>query len=165
MIRWVKHGGAVWSGILLVALLYKHPEIAIAGGILNLAGIMDEKLPSGLGRFAGPSVLVINTVLSAYATLKGGSAVLAVLVAALSLLSWNAGLFIKRWANAPLAVQYQYLRRVGTLTALGLMAGFSAVTLQGRLALVFLPVFLLMLTAGFLWLRIISEALKNRNPG
>ena len=163
MILWIKRGASVWSGILLVALLYKHPGLALAGGILNLAWVMDEKVSPALCRLVGPSVLVINTVLSAYGVLSGAPAILAVLVAATSLLSWNTGLFLQRWEDAPSTIQRRYLRRLGFIVAIGLGTGLSALALQGRLSLQFFPALLLMLIAGFLLLRLISQEPKKRN--
>jgi hypothetical protein len=163
MIRWIKRGGAVWSGILLVALLYKHPGLAAAGGILNLVWVLDEKLPPVLCRLVGPSVLGINTVLSAYAVLAGAPAILTVLVAATSLLTWNTGLFLQRWGDTPSTVQRHYLKHLAGIVATGLGAGLSALALQGRLSLRFFPALLLMLIAGFLLLRVISQGSKKRN--
>jgi hypothetical protein len=163
MIRWIKRGGAVWSGILLVALLYNHPGLAVAGGILSLVWVLDEKLAPALCWLVGPSILVVNTVLSAYAVLAGAPAMLAVLVAATSLLTWNTGLFLHRWGDAPLAVQHRYLEQLGFIVVIGAGAGVSALTLQGRLSLHFFPALLLMLIAGFLLLRLISQGSKKRN--
>ena len=166
MVRWVKRLAAVGNGILIFALFYHgHTRVAIIGGLLNLAWAGDEWFPSDIRRFLWPWALVINTAFLAYGVLKGRPSMLALFLAGSSLLAWNAGLFLERWRDASVTIQYQYLRRVGILTAFGLLAGFSALTLQGWLALLFLPVFFLMLAAGFLWLRIISEALRNRNHG
>ena len=161
MIRWIKCGGAAWSGILLVALLYKHPGLAVAGGILNLVWVLDEKLALALCRLVGPSVLVVNTVLSAYAVLAGEPAIMAMLVAATSLLTWNTGLFLQRWGDAPSTVQRHYLKHLAGIVATGLGAGLSALALQGRLSLQFYSAFLLMLFAGSLWLRVISKASRK----
>jgi hypothetical protein len=165
MVRWVKRLAAVSNSILMFALFYHgHTRVAIIGGLLNLAWVVDEWFPSDIRRFLGPWALVINTAFLAYGILSGGPSVLALFLAGSSLLAWNTGLFLERWSDGPLTIQYQYLRRVGTLIALGLLAGFSAVTLHGRFALAFLPVFFLMLAAGFLWLRIVSMALKDEIP-
>ena len=166
MVRWVKRLATIGNSIFLFVFFFLgHPGIAIIGGIINLVWTLDEKLPPRIRRLLRSWALVVNTAFLAYGVLGGGPSILALFLAGSSLLAWNAGLFLERWSDAPLTIQYQYLRRVGTLTALGLMAGFSAVTLQGRFALVFFPVFFLMLAVGFLWLRIIAEALRNRNPG
>jgi len=166
MVRWVKRLAAVGDSIFVFALFYQgHTGVAIIGGLLNLAWAVDEWLPSDIRRFLRSSAIMINTAFLAYGAFTGRPSTLGLFLAGSSLVAWNAGLFLERWGDAPLTIQYQYLRRVGTLIALGLLAGFSAVTLQGRIALVFLPVFFLMLAAGFLWLRIISKALKNRTPG
>jgi hypothetical protein len=163
MILWVKRGAAVWSGIFLVALLYSHTEIAIIGGILNLAWVVDEKLRPTLSKFIRPSILMINTVLSAYGVLKGAPSILAVLIAGTSLLSWNAGLFLRRWRDAPLTVQYRYLKHLGVILAVGLGTGLCALTLQGHFSLRFFWAFLLMFIVGFLWLRIISKASRKES--
>jgi hypothetical protein len=164
MVRWVKRLAAVGNGILIFALFYHgHTRVAIIGGLLNLAWAVDEWFPSDIRRFLRPWALVINTAFLAYGALNGRPSMLALFLAGNSLLAWNAGLFVERWSDAPLTIQYQYLRRVGTLTVLGLLAGFSAVTLQGRFALAFLLVFFLMLATGFLWLRIISKASRRGN--
>jgi len=166
MVRWVKRLAAVGNGILIFALFYHgHTRVAIIGGLLNLAWAVDEWFPSDIRRFLRPWALVINTAFLAYGILNGGPSVLALFLAGGSLFAWNAGLFLERWGDAPLTIQYRYLRQVGALTALGFLGGFSAVALQGHLAFFFFPPLLLMLAAGFLWLRIISKALKNKNPG
>ena len=165
MIRWIKRATAVWSGLFLVALFYSHTEVAIIGGILNLAWVLDEKFPPILSRFVGPSILVINTVLSAYGAVKGAPAILVMLVVAGSLFSWNAELFLNRWGDAPLTVQRRYLQRVCAIVALGLGTGLSALALQGSFSLHFLSAFLVMLTAGVLWLRIVSETSKKDRAG
>jgi hypothetical protein len=167
MVRWVKRLAAVGNIIFLVALFYHHGHTgaAIIGGLLNLAWALDEWFPSQIRRFFRPWALVINPAFLAYGVLSGGPSILALLLAGSSLLAWNAGLFLERWGDAPVTIQYQYLRQIGALVALGLLAGFSAVILQGRFALLFLPVFFLMLVAGFLWLRIVSRALKDRTAG
>ena len=163
MILWVKRGAAVWSGIFLVAFLYGHTEVAIIGGILNLAWVVDEKLRPTLSKFIRPSIFVVNTVLSAYVVLKGEPPLLAVLVIGASLLSWNAGLFLRRWKDAPMIVQYRYLKHLGAIVAMGLGAGFSALLLQGRFSLRFFWVFLLMFIGSILWLRMISKASRKEN--
>jgi hypothetical protein len=166
MVRWVKSFAAIASSIFLFAFfLYGHPGIAIVGGMINLVWAFDHKLAPRIRHFLRPWVLVINTAFSAYGVLAGGLSILALFLAGSSLPSWNAGLFLERWRDAPATVQYHYLRRVGTLTALGFLAGFSAVTLQGHFTLLFLPVLFLMLVAGFLWMRMVSRALKDRTPG
>ncbi|MGQ9648249.1 MAG: hypothetical protein ACUVWO_17110 [Thermodesulfobacteriota bacterium] len=166
MVRWVKRLAAIASSIFLFAFsLYGHPGIAIIGGIINLVWVFDEKLAPRMRRHLRSWALMVNTAFLAYGSLGGGPSMLALFLAASSLLAWNAGLFLERWSNPPASIQYQYLRRIGTLSALGLLAGISAVALQGHLTLSFLSAFLLMLAAGILWLRIISEALKNRNDG
>ena len=165
MILWVKRGAAVWSGIFLVAFLYGHTEVAMIGGILNLAWVVDEKLRPTLREFIRPSMLIINTALSAYFVLKGEPPMLAILIAGTSLLSWNAGLFLRRWRGAPLAVQYRYLKHLGAVVGLGLGAGLSSLALQGCFTLNFFPVFLLMLGAGVLWMVIISKASRRKGAG
>jgi hypothetical protein len=166
MVRWIKRLPIVGNIIFLVALFYHgHTGVAIIGGLLNLAWALDEWFPSQIRRFFRPWALVINTAFSAYGVLSGKPSILALFLAGSSLLAWNAGLFLERWSDAPVIIQYRCLRRIGTLSALGLLAGFSAVVLQGRLTLFFLPALLLMLAAGILWLRIISKALTNRNHG
>lgn len=156
MILWVKRGAAISSSILLTVALYKHPVLAIAGATLNLAWVVNWKMPPALCQLVGPFVLVINTVLSAYGILMGAPAVFALLAGATSLLSWNMGLFLQRWENAPSAVRYLYLKQLGVTVLIGLGAGLSALTLQGRVALPLVSTFL-MLGAGFLWLRMISK--------
>ena len=163
MILWVKRGAAVCSGIFLVAFLYGHTEVAMIGGILNLAWVVDEKLRPTLREFIRPSMLIINTALSAYFVLKGEPPMLAILIAGTSLLSWNAGLFLRRWRGAPLAVQYRYLKHLGAIVAMGLGAGLSALVLQGRFSLRFFWVFLLMFIGSILWLRMISKASRKEN--
>ena len=165
MILWVKRGAAVWSGIFLVAFLYGHTEVAMIGGILNLVWVVDEKLRPTLREFIRPSILVVNTVLSAYFVLKGEPPLLAVLVTAASLLSWNAGLFLRRWKGAPMIVQSRYLKHLGAIVAVGLGAGLSALVLQGRFSLRFFWAFLLMFIGGFLWLWIIAKASRKESVG
>jgi len=166
MVRWVKRLAAVSNSIFMFALFYHgQPGVAIIGGLLNLAWTLDEWFQSRIRRFLRSWALVINTAFLAYGVLSGGPSILALFLAGSSLFAWNAGLFLERWSDAPVIIQYQYLRRVGTLTALGLLAGFSAITLQGRFAVPFLPVLFLMLVAGFLWRHIISKALRRGYVG
>jgi len=166
MVRWVKRLTTTVNIVFLFAFfLYGRTGIATVGGVVNLVWAFDERLPSSIRRFLRVWALMINTAFLAYGAFSGVPSTLALFLAGSSLLSWNAGLFLERWGDAPLTIQYQYLRQLGTRVALGLLAGLSAATLQGHVTLFFLPVFLLMSAAGFLWLRIISEALKNRNPG
>ena len=117
MILWVKRAAAISSGILLAVVLYEHPALAVAGAILNLACVVDGRLPSVFGRLVGPSILVVNTAMSASAVLGGAPAILAMLTAATSLLTWNTGLFLQRWGDAPLAVQYQFLKQLAHFPA------------------------------------------------
>jgi hypothetical protein len=162
MVRLVKRLAAVGTSIFMFALFYHgYTGVAIIGGLLNFAWAIDEWLGFDIRRFLRSWALVINTAFLVYGVLNGRPSMLALFLAGSSLLAWNAGLFLERWTDGPLTIQYQYLRRVGILTALGLLAGFSAVTLQGRFTLFFLPVLLLMLAAGFLWLRLISRALRE----
>ena len=135
------------------------------GGITNLVWALDEKLALRIRRALRSLALMVNTAFLAYGVLSGGPSILALFLAGSSLLAWNVGLFLERWSDPPVVIQYQYLRRVGSLIAFGLLAGISAVALQGHLTVLFIPAFLLMLAAGILWLRIISEALKYRNHG
>lgn len=158
MILWVKRITALWSGIFLVALLYEYPWIALIGGILNLVWVVDEKWPPALRGLIRPSILVANTILSAYFVLKGAPPLLAVLVTSTSLQSWNARLFLRRWNDAPVAVQSRYLKHLGAVVGLGLGAGLSSLVLQGLFRLSFFPVFLLVLITGVLWIRVMSKA-------
>ena len=163
MILWVKRAAAISSGILLAVVLYEHPALAVAGAILNLACVVDGRLPSVFGRLVGPSILVVNTAMSASAVLGGAPAILAMLTAATSLLTWNTGLFLQRWGDAPLAVQYQFLKQLGFIVVIGVGAGLSALILHGRLSLQFFPALLLMWIGGFLLLRAISQGSKKKN--
>jgi len=166
MVRWVKRLAAIANSIFLFAFsFYGHPGVAIIGGIINLVWAFDEKLAPRIRRLLRSWALMVNTAFLAYGVLSGGSSMLALFLAGGSLLAWNAGLFLERWRDPPVFIQYQYLRRIGVLSASGLLAGISAVALQGHLTLSFLSAFLLMLAAGFLWLRIISGVLKDRNLG
>lgn len=166
MVRWVKRLATIASSIFLFAFsLYGHPGIAIIGGIINLVWAFDEKWGPRICRLLRSWVLMVNTVFLAYGVLSGVPSMLALFLAGSSLVAWNAGLFLERWSDPPVVIQYQYLRRIGTLSVMGLLAGISAVALQGYLTLSFLSAFLLMLAAGIVWLRIISEALKNRHLG
>jgi len=166
MVRWVKRLSAIANIIFLFAFsLHGHPGIAIMGGIINLVWAFDEKLSPRIRRLLRSWALMVNTALLAYGVLNGGPSILALLLAGSSLLAWNAGLFLERWRDPPVMIQYQYLRRIGTLFALGLLAGISAVALQGHLTLAFLSAFLLMVVAGILWLQIISNALKSKGSG
>jgi hypothetical protein len=163
MILWVKRLTALLNGAFLFVLLLSrgHTEAATVGVIINLAWALSERSPSSIGRLFHSPVFVANTTLSAYGLLSGGHPVLAVVVASGSLLSWNTGLFLKRWPDAPLAVQYRYLRRIGAVVALGMGAGLSAWSLQGYVGIPFYLALLLMLNAGILWLRLVSKALKG----
>jgi len=166
MVRWVKSLAAIANSIFLFAFsLYGHPGIPIVGGMINLIWAFDEKLSPGIRRFLRPWVFVINTAFSAYGVLAGALPILALFLVGSSLLSWNAGLFLERWGDAPRAVQNRYLRLVGSLIMFGLFAGLSALALQGRVTLRFFPALLLTLAAGILWLRVISEALKSKKSG
>jgi hypothetical protein len=135
----------------------------MAGGIVNLAWAAAEKFPSSLRRSLPPVVLLINTLLCAYGVLAGGSAAWAVLVAGISLFSWNAGLFGQRWGDAPRPMQSRYLKRIGMMVALGLGAGLSAAAWQENFSLPFYLAFLSMLAGGVLLLRLMSQALKTLN--
>ena len=158
MILWGKRAAAVLSGVFLMALLFPagSPRAGMAGGILNLALALAEKFPSSLGRFLPPLVLVINTMLTAYGVLIGGPTPWAVTVAGLSLLSWNANLFSRRWPDAPPSIRNRYIRHLGGTIALGLGAGLSALAFQGHFSVGFLPAFSLALIGSVLFLRLIS---------
>ena len=163
MICWVQRMAAGSTGIFLATLLFQSgkPWAGIAGCILNLCLIMDNRLPQPLRRILPPSALGINTVLSVYGVLIGGSADWSVCVVSGSLLSWNTTLFLRRWPQAPLSSQYRYLRYTAAATFLGLGAGHSSLALQGQFYLPFWAAFLLMLAAAALLLRLITCALKG----
>jgi hypothetical protein len=130
----------------------------VAGVSLNLALAMAGEFPSSFRRFLPSFVLVTNTMLSAYGVLAGGSAVWAVPIAVSSLFSWNAEWFGQRWGNAPRPVQSRYLRRVGSLAAMGLGAGLSVEACQGNFSIPFSLALLSMLAGGVLLLRLMSQA-------
>lgn len=159
MILWGKRAAAVLTGVFLGILLFPNGSHwgGAAGGVLNLALVMAEKFPSTLRRFLPPSAVVLNTLLSAYGVLVGGSAAWAVLVAGLSLFSWNAGLFGQRWGDAPRPMEWRYLKRIGSLAALGLGTGLSAVAWQGNFSLPFFLAFFSMLAGGVLFLWLMSQ--------
>jgi len=158
MILWGRWAAALLTGIFLMALLFSagSPGAGIVGGILNFTWVLSEKIPSSLGRFLPPLVLVINTVLSAYGAFAGGTGTWAVLAAGGSLFSWNASLFLRRWPQPSLQVQYRYLRRMGGILTAGLGAGISALALQGDFSLDFLGAFFFLLIGSVLFLRLIS---------
>jgi len=160
MILWGKRAAAVLSGIFLMALLFPagNPRAGIAGGILNLTWALAEKLPLRGQRLLSPWVLIINTILLTYGVFSGGPAAFALLAAGGSLISWNAGLFSRRWPGAPPDIQYRYIRHLGGTIALGLGAGLSALAFQGHIACPFVGALLLMLIAGILYLRLVADA-------
>ncbi len=163
MIPWAKRAASALSGDFLMALLFPVGSYwgGAGGTALNLAFARVGKFPPFLRRVLPSFVLAANTVLSAYGVLAGGSSVWVVPIAVLSLFSWNADWFGQRWGDAPLPVQSRYLKRIGSLAAMGLGAGLSALAFQGRFSLPFLGALLLMLTAGILCLRLMSRASKN----
>jgi hypothetical protein len=163
VILWSKRAAAALSGILLMGLLFScgNRWAGMAGGILNLAFAMADKSFSYFRRFFPPLLLVLNTLLSAYGVLAGGRATWAVLAAGASLFSWNAGIFLLRWPQPPLSVQYLYFKRIASILVLGLGAGISALALQGPLLLGFVPTLFLTLIGSVLFLRLISGAAQN----
>jgi hypothetical protein len=163
MILWVKRVSAVANGTLLLTLLFSqgHPKVALLAAALNLGWAIYERMPSSLGKFLPSTGLVVNTGLSAYGILAGAPAGYAVLVAVVSLVSWNTSLFLERWPDAPHAVQHLYLRRLGGLVALGVGAGLSALALQGSYSLPFPLALSVVVISGLLWLRLISGAIEK----
>jgi hypothetical protein len=163
MILWSKRAATALSGIFLMSLLFScgNQWAGVAGGILNLALAMADKSPSSFRRLFPPLLLVFNTLLSAYGVLAGGRATWAVLAAGASLFSWNAGIFLLRWPQAPAQVQYFYFRRIGGALTSGLLAGLSALALQGHFSLGFFPAFSFSLIGGVLFVRVISGAVRN----
>jgi hypothetical protein len=47
---------------------------------------------------------MVNTGLLAYVILGNGPSILALFLAAGSLLAWNAGLFLERWSDPPVII-------------------------------------------------------------
>ena len=163
MILWGKRAATVLSGIFLMALLFPTGSrwAGVAGGILNLTWALAEKLPLRGQRLLSPWVLIINTILLIYGVFSGGPAAFALLAAGGSLISWNAGLFARRWPGAPPDIHYRYIRHLGGTIALGLGAGLSALALQGHFSLGFLPAFSLVLIGSALFLRLISGRFRR----
>lgn len=160
MIPWAKRAASALSGVFLMALLFPigcHWG-GVAGAALNLAFAAAGKFPPSLRRFLPSFVLAANTVLSAYGVIAGGPAVWAVPIAVLSLFSWNADWFGQLWSDAPRLVQSRYLKRIGSLAAMGLGAGLSAEACQGIFSMSFSLALLSMLAGGVLLLRLISQA-------
>jgi hypothetical protein len=167
MILWVNRGAAVLNGIFLVALLFPagNPWAAIAGGILNLTWTMAPLFPSMLRRLLPASLLVINTLMAIYGVLSGGPAVFALLAAGGSLISWNTGLFARRWPDPAPMVQYRYFRRLGKTTVLGVGAGLSALVFRGQFPLPFPLAFLALAIAGGLYLQLLSRGIREERRG
>ena len=163
MILWVRRGSALANSALFFALFFSqgHPRVALLAAVLNLGWAISDRMPPSLGQFLRSTGLVVNTGLSAYGILAGAPAGYAVLVAVVSLVSWNTSLFLERWPDAPRAVQYLYLRRLGGLVALGMGAGLSALALQGSYSLPFPLALLVVVISGLLWLRLISGAIEK----
>jgi hypothetical protein len=160
MIPWAKRAASALSGVFLMALLFPVGSYwgGAAGGVLNLAFAMAGEFPPFLRRFLPSFVLAANTALSAYGILTGGPAVWAVPIAVLSLFSWNVGWFGQRWSDAPRPVQSRYLKRIGSLAAMGLGAGLSVEACQGIFSIPFSLALLSMLAGGVLLLRLMSQA-------
>jgi hypothetical protein len=160
MILWLRRGTALGTFMLWAALSFAggHLGMVVVGGGVNLAWAIAEKFPSSLQRLLAPCVLIVNTIACTYVVLCGGSVTLAILVSGGSLVSWNAGLFWQRCPSAPLSAQYRYLGRVGGMFTLGTGMGMSALALQGHFEPPFGLAFFIMLAAGFLCLRLISQA-------
>ena len=160
MIPWAKRAASALSGVFLMALLFPVGSYwgGVAGAALNLAFAAVGKFPPFVRRFLPSFALGINTVLSAYGVLAGGPAVWAVPIAVLSLFSWNAERFGQRWGDAPRPVQSRYLKRIGSLAAMGLGAGLSAEACQGNFSIPFSLTLLSMLAGGVLLLRLMSQA-------
>ncbi len=165
MILWSKRAAAALSGIFLTGLLFScgNQWAGVTGGILNLAFAMADKSSSSFRRFFPPLLLIFNTLLSAYGVLAGGRATWAILAAGASLFSWNAGIFLLRWPQPHLSVQYLYFKRIASILVFGLGAGISALALQGHFSLDFLPTFSLALIGSLLFLRIISTPVRPKN--
>lgn len=163
MIPWLRRCTALAIFILLAGWSFGdgHLGVAVAGGGVNLAWALAEKFTPSRRRLLAPCFLIVNTIASAYIVLSGGSVTMAVLVSGASLVSWNAGLFEQRRPSAPLSTQYRYLVRVGGMFALGTAMGMSALALQGHFTLPFGLAFFMMLAAGFVCLRLISQASRQ----
>jgi hypothetical protein len=161
--RWVRLASACATSFSLVVLLAEAGfgwvgAVAAAG---NLLWVGSAKFPSRARRYLPHMLLVASTVASAWGALAGGPAVLAVVVAVGSLLSWNASLFLERWQDTPPPpLERRYLRRVGGTAALGLGGGLSAVALQGQLSLPFPFLLVAMVCTGLLIIRLFSQALR-----
>jgi len=166
MVPWVKRLSGLASSVLLFAfVLYGYSGIALIGGTLNLLWIVNERWARRSYSFLRSWILVLNTAFAAYGIWSGGPPLLALFLAGSSLLAWNGGLFLERWSDPPVAVQYLYLRRIGILLALGLSAGVSALSLQGSFRLPFFAALLVLLVSGMLWLRLISKAIRRSDSG
>jgi hypothetical protein len=160
MVLWVKRCGALSGNLLLMVVIYRygHAEAAAILFILTMAWVTTEWLAPPMYSFLHSLLFVANAWFSAYAVLSGASVELALLVVACSLLWWNAGLFLRRWGEPPLKVQFRYLRRVGSTLVLGLGIALFALRFQGHISVDFPLALLLMVVAGGLCLRIISLA-------
>jgi hypothetical protein len=163
MILWVRRAAAVLSGIFLLALLFPPGSYwgGAGGAALNLAFAAIGQFPRSFRRFFPSFVLVTNTVLSAYGILAGGPAVWAMLIAVLSLSSWNAERFGQRWGDAPLPAKLRYLKSSGSLAAMGLGAGLSAEACQGNFSMPFSLALLSMLAGGVLLLRFMCQGTRK----
>lgn len=160
MILWLKRGTAVASFIFFMPLAIGSGTLAVAilSALVNSAWAMSERFPPLVQRFLAPCVLIVNAVISTHAVLHDGPVAWAILASGSSLVSWNAGLFRQRCPNAPPSVEWRYLKRVGGMFTLGTGMGMSALALQGHFSLPFGLAFFIMLAAGFLCLRLISQA-------
>ena len=159
----VQRLAALCCVVLLTLLLYSRASywVILAAGALNIAWALANKFPPLLRAFFPTAVLVFNAFGSAYGVLHGGSAILAFLATGVSLVSWNAGLFVRRWPEAPKNSQVHYLRHLGATVVLGMAVGLSANLLQGHFASNFWLAFSLLLIGPIFFLRLIGRVALN----
>lgn len=163
MIIWIRRLTIILTGILFLVLFWPAGKTwaGISGLILNLFLLIPwgtfflQVMPS--------LILVLNTGLLTYGIFCDGNLIWALWAAVISLFSWNSSLFLCRWPQAPLAVQKQYLMRMGIILVVGLSISLSIIFAQGKLALSFLPAFFLMLAAGVSLLKLLGGAQGKPN--
>ena len=127
MTSWIRRGAAALCGLSLAAMLLSTGARGAAAGAA-LAGLLwsvGDRLPTRLFGALNACMLLCSTGATALLVLRGASTIHGAITSALTLLAWNAGLFVVRWPNAARDADRRYLMALAKPIILGLLLGVS----------------------------------------
>jgi hypothetical protein len=164
---WMRVAAAAGAGILTAAAFARQETWAAAAAAVavSLLWMGDLFFPRRARGGVNRVLMVLSTILLAWAAMTGAFRWWLVAAAGLDLACWSAGELLSRWGPfpPPRSAWIFFAKALVIALGIGTIAGASAALFAGHVFLGFAAAFLLLLVAGASTLGVLSRS--TRSPG